>query len=96
MNGEMWIAGPYKAYAALAAKGNSMFTTMGPEMAKLALDGLTMRSIMRGDMYGGKEIEQVVTKIGEETASPDLFEIPAGFKEIPAPAVKIGGGVPGR
>jgi len=43
---------------------------------------------MRGGMYGDQEIEMVVTKIGEEAAPADAFEIPAGYKEVPP---RIGG-----
>jgi hypothetical protein len=55
---------------------------------KIADLGLALKTVMRGGMYGDQEIEMVVTKIGEEAAPADAFEIPAGYKEVPP---RIGG-----
>jgi hypothetical protein len=70
---------------------------LGPwflELASLGLDklptqGLALRTVIRGAIFGDQELESVVTKIGEEKVAASVFEIPAGYTEVPAP--KIGG-----
>lgn len=86
MNGELWIAPQYKAYAALSARSNPTMS-MFSELSKLSQEGLPVRQIMRGDIFGGLELEMVMTKVGEEPAPPDAFDVPAGYKEVPAPPV---------
>ena len=57
----------------------------------LTAAGFPMRSIMRSELFGSQEIESVVTTIAETAAPAGAFEVPAGFKEVPAPAF----GMPG-
>jgi len=75
----------YKGPLALVMKSMGMMSLGGEKIAGL---GLALKTIMRGGMYGDQEIEMVVTKIGEEAAAADAFQIPAGFKEVPP---RIGG-----
>jgi hypothetical protein len=44
-----------------------------------------MKSILRGDVFGGDELEAVVTSIGETKAPAGAFDIPAGYTEVSAP-----------
>jgi hypothetical protein len=54
-------------------------------LAKLLQGGIVMRQILRSALFGGRQLETEVTKIGEEAAPPDAFDVPADFKEVPSP-----------
>jgi hypothetical protein len=85
---ELWTTkafDKYKTPLALMGKSQGMMALGGDKIASL---GFALKTVMRGPMYGDQEIEVVVTKIGEEAAPADAFEIPAGFKEVPP---RIGG-----
>lgn len=84
LSGESCIAGQYKRYAALMARVPGL-TSLGGE--KLAEDGLVLTQITRSPMFGAREMESKVTAIAEESAPASLFEIPAGYKEVPAPGI---------
>jgi hypothetical protein len=44
-----------------------------------------MRAVVRGQGFGNSEMEFAVTSIKEEPAPAGIYEIPAGYKEVPAP-----------
>ena len=50
-----------------------------------------LRSRMRMSMMPGYEILSTVTSATDASPSPDLFKLPAGFKEVPAPTPGIPG-----
>jgi hypothetical protein len=87
INGEAWIADQYKNYAKMSA-GLAGLISLGLE--KFAGEGLPMKSILRGEMFGDQQIESLITSIGEVTVPPGSYDIPAGFTEVPAPS-----GLPG-
>ena len=89
VTGETWLAEQFKKYAAMSAGVTSMMGSLGPD--SLTAAGFPMRSIMRSELFGSQEIESVVTTIAETAAPAGAFEVPAGFKEVPAPAF----GMPG-
>jgi hypothetical protein len=41
---------------------------------------------MRGELLGNRQIESTVTNVAEVAVPASLFEIPAGFTEVPPPA----------
>ena len=84
MNGDVCSAkDQYQKYAEIAAKTVSGMTVqMG--LDKIAQGGLVLRQSMQ---MMGFELHAVVTKIGEETVAADLFDLPADYKEVPAPAM---------
>jgi hypothetical protein len=45
-----------------------------------------MRSILRGELLGNQQIESTVTSVAEAAVPASLFEIPAGFTEVPPPS----------
>jgi Domain of unknown function (DUF4412) len=73
----------FQHYAALSAKGNigGMMAAMG--LDKLTQGGIVLRQTMR---MAGMEMTSIATKVGEEDVPASAFEVPAGFKEVPAPA----------
>jgi hypothetical protein len=91
MTGDAWFAPQYKNYAAMSG-GLSSFGAVA--LDKAATPGLLMRSIMRSDLFGGKEIEGIVTSIGEVDVPAGTFEVPAGFTQVDPPATPVG--LPGR
>jgi hypothetical protein len=88
LSGEMWVTTQFKDYAKQAASAVTGVASLG--LDKIVSEGLLLRSVIRGALFGDQELESIVTKIGEEAADAALFEIPEGYKEVPPPA-GIGG-----
>ncbi len=71
----------YQKYAEIATKSaGAMMSTMG--LDKIAGGGLPLRQTMQ---MMGYEMQSAVTSIGEEAVAATLFDIPADYKELPAP-----------
>jgi len=84
MSGEAWLAtAPFEKYVAVSSKMAQFASGMG--LNKLMENGIVMRQVLRSQVFGGQQLEVVVTKIGEETSPAGLFEIPADYKEVPSP-----------
>ena len=82
--GEVWSAtSPYEKYLALLSKAAPLLGGLG--MDKLSASGITMRQVTRSDLFGGQQLEMVVTQIGEESAAASLFAVPPDYREIPSP-----------
>ncbi len=82
MNGESCTTSEYSKYSEIITRGaGGMLASMG--LDKLAQGGVIVRHTMQ---MMGYEMTSVVTKISEETVDPSLFDIPAEYKEVPAPA----------
>jgi hypothetical protein len=86
LEGEAWVAERFKKYSASKYSG----LTGALALFQLADLGLSMRQVIRGQILGDREIEALVSKVAEEPVAPSLFDVPAGFKEVPGPG-KIGG-----
>ncbi len=84
MDGEMWVADQFKAYAAgLNAVTGAMLPGMGT--GALAQDGLVVRQIIRSALLAGHELEFTVSDIVEGPLEGNPLAIPEGFTEVPAP-----------
>ena len=84
IEGDAWVAERFKKYTVVkGVKPGAL------GLFQLADLGLSLRQIMRSRMFGDKEIESVATDVREDPAPASLFEIPAGYKEVPGPG-KIG------
>jgi hypothetical protein len=83
MSGDAWLSNRYKAYMRSATGLSGGMGLLGTET--LASEGFVMKSILRGDVFGGEELEAVVTSIGETKAPAGAFDIPAGYTEVSAP-----------
>jgi hypothetical protein len=83
MNGNTCLTtDQFQKYADLAAKSQ-----MGALMSSLGLNqalqgGIALRQIVQ---IGGIELQSVVTSISEQDVPASAFEVPAGYKEVPAP-----------
>lgn len=82
MSGESCVAEKYRAYSKLMGRVPGISALGGQQLADA---GLPMRQITRSAMFGAKEIESLITSIAEENVAASLFDIPAGFKEVPPP-----------
>jgi len=81
MNGDSCTTSQYSKYVDMIARGaGGMLAAMGFD--KVAQGGLIMRQTMQ---MMGYEMKSVVTSISEEAVDPTIFDIPADYKEVPAP-----------
>jgi hypothetical protein len=88
MDGDMWVADQFKAYASsLNAITNTLFPGMGID--GLAQDGLVVRQVTRSPMFGGNELVFSVSDVMEGPVTAELFEIPAGYTEVPMPGAPV-------
>ena len=82
MTGESCTTSQYAKYADFIARGASgMLASMGFD--KVSQGGLIVRQTMQ---MMGYEMTSVVTTMAEEAADPTLFDVPADYKEVPAPS----------
>ena len=80
LTGEVWVAvDQFKRYAPMAVRSNAL-SSFG--MNKLLQEGIVLKSVIRSQTFGGKEIETVVTSLAEERVPADVFQIPAGYKQV--------------
>ena len=81
MSGDSCTTAQYPKYAEIVARGaGGMLASMG--LDKVAQGGLIVRQTMQ---MMGYEMKSVVTKISEEAVDQTLFDVPADYKEVPAP-----------
>jgi uncharacterized protein DUF4412 len=82
MTGDACTTHEYAKYAELVKRGaGSMMASMG--LDKVAQGGILIRQSMQ---LMGYEMRSVVTQITEESTDPSLFDVPADYKEVPAPS----------
>ena len=86
-SGEMWVADQVASASTLAGALNPLLSLFG--LDKLAPNGLVVRQIVRSPIFAAYEVEMVATEIGEESAQPELFQIPADYREVPAPQLGL-------
>jgi hypothetical protein len=87
MEGEFWVAtDEYRGYAKAASQAAAALAPVGLDV--IPSDRVVLRSTIRSF---GIEVDAVVTSIAEEDVPAALFEIPAGYREVPAP---VAGGRP--
>jgi hypothetical protein len=82
VNGEVWVADQYKEYAKMTA-GLAGIMSLGLE--RLSSEGLPMKSVLRGEMFGDQQIASTITSIGEVSVPATAYEVPAGFMEVQPP-----------
>jgi hypothetical protein len=83
MNGDTCVTtDQFAKYVELAAKSpvNDLMSNLG--LKEVMQGGIAMRQTIR---FGTRELLSTVTRIGEEDVPASAFEVPAGYKEVPAP-----------
>ena len=82
-SGEMWVADQVASASKVVGALNPLLSMFG--LDKLVQNGLVVRQVVRSPIFPTYEVETVATEIGEESAPPELFQIPAEYREVPAP-----------
>jgi hypothetical protein len=81
----------------MPASATRLMGSVAQSMPGFGLDELAkacpfaLRSRMRMSMMPGYEILSTVTSASDASPSPDLFKLPAGYKEVPPPTPKMPG-----
>ena len=90
-DGHLWVSPTHAKYA----RGMTRAFVQGPLLA-IGLDKpindlkeLVVRFVMNVSLLPGWELETVASKISEEDVPDTVFEVPAGYKEIPMPTPNI-------
>ncbi len=73
----------FQSYAAAASRTQATGLLAAMGLGNIGQGGIVLRQTLR---LGGVELRSVVTEIAEQPDAPELFEIPSGYKEVPAPA----------
>ena len=82
MTGEAWLSDQYRQYSKMTS---GMMGASALGFDAMANEGFVVRSIMRGEILGNQEVEAVVTSLAESAVPASLFDVPAGFREVPPP-----------
>lgn len=87
--GDTWVANAHEKYTKTMTKVLAQGPMAGIGIDKLLNDlkGITLRQVMRLSLLAGWELETLVSKVVDEDVPDSVFEVPAGFKEIPMPQV---------
>jgi hypothetical protein len=97
INADKWVTfqfdDKYHSMLRVAGRMMGLSAAAAPAAEKAAGTGFVMRQILRGSMFGDQEVEMVVTKMVEAPDSATAWSVPAGYKEVPAPAGRGGGGL---
>lgn len=91
VDGDMWVAPAHAKYTKSMVKALAQGPMAGLGIDKFLgdLQGLTVRQVTRMSMLAGYELETLVSKVVEEDVPDSVFDVPAGFKEIPMPTPVI-------
>jgi hypothetical protein len=84
VSGEAWLSDAYRKYAAMGSGIGSLVQSLG--LDRTSDTGFVMRSVMRSDLFGGQELEAVVTRIAEVTVPAETFRVPPDYTEVSPPA----------
>ena len=85
LSGETWVTGSLAKYLTPELRP---FVGMGfIGLDAVASGQFILRQILRGPTFGDIELESTVTSVVEEELPASTFEVPPGFKEVPAPMV---------
>jgi hypothetical protein len=87
LDGDQWVAPVHTKYTKTMMKVlmQGPMAGMGFEKFMGDFQGLTVRQLMRMSIMAGWEIETLVSKVVEEDVPDSVFDVPAGYKEIPMP-----------
>ena len=83
LSGEVWLSPLYARYVKLMPALAGGLALFGGD--KIAASGFPMRSVLRGELFAGQEIESVVTSIAEATVPEAAFHVPPDYTETPPP-----------
>ena len=81
MTGDVWLADGYTSYGEGVRKATGLVASL-----PAGLDGLVLRQTLRSAEFG-YEIESRVTELVEGPIAPELFAVPAGYRDITGKSV---------
>ena len=90
-DGSVWVADAFPKYKTAMTKAfvTGPLSTIGLEKSVNDLQGLILRFVMSLSLAAGWELETVASKVSEEDVPDSVFDLPAGYKEIPMPTPNI-------
>jgi hypothetical protein len=91
ITGETWLSERHKEYAKFVTAIGGVIS-LGLE--RLHAEGLPVRTVLRGEMFGDQQLVSTITSIGEVTVPADDYDVPAGFTEVAPPTSVPGLGRP--
>ena len=86
LHGDVWVTDSFARYATRQLRSIHGLAVMGLDVAPPGK--LVLRQILRGPLFGETELESIVIAMAEEDMPDTLFDVPAGFKEVPAPRIR--------
>ena len=90
-DGTAWLADSHTKYKAGMTKAfvTGPLSVIGLDKPINELQGLLVRFVMTLSLAPGWEIEMLASKVMEEDVPDTVFDLPAGYKEIPMPTPNI-------
>jgi hypothetical protein len=87
VDGRVWVTPEHSKYAKGMTKAfvQGPLLTIGLDKPVNDLQALMVRSVMTVSLLSGWELETVASKVVEEDVPDTVFDVPAGYKEIPMP-----------
>ncbi len=85
--GNVWVTDAHSKYknAMTRAFVAGPLLTIGLDKPLNDLQGLMVRLVMNVSLLAGWELETLASKVVEEDVPDSVFDVPAGYKEIPMP-----------
>lgn len=87
VDGRVWVTQDHAKYAKAMTRAfvQGPLLTIGLDKPVSDLKALMVRSVMTVSLAAGWELETLASKVVEEDVPDTVFDVPAGFKEIPMP-----------
>jgi hypothetical protein len=86
LKGDVWVTDSHARYATRPLRSIHGLALVGLDVAPLGQ--LVLRQVLRGPLFGDIELESIVIAVFEQDAPDTLFDVPAGYKEVPAPRIR--------
>lgn len=86
-DGHVWMTDAHAKYKSGMTRAfvTGPLSTIGLDKSVSDLQGLVVRFVMTVSLLAGWELETLVSKVAEEDVPDTVFDLPAGYKEIPMP-----------
>jgi hypothetical protein len=86
-DGHVWVSQTHAKYAKGMTKAfvQGPLLTIGLDKPMNDLQGLVVRFVMTVSLLSGWELETLASTVVEEDVPDSVFDVPAGYKEIPMP-----------
>lgn len=89
LSGETWVTSSLTKYVTRELRTFLGFGFLGFDAVPAGQ--FILRQVLRGPTFGDIELDSLVTSLVEEEVPASMFEVPPGFREVPAPPGGGGG-----